>query len=138
MTYMRLSARNAGSMTGYTSGTIGTGSGVNRYVPLYGYMEAASDEYACQYQMPFNALIRNLRFIVNAAPGGVQTRTVTLRVDGVSKALTCTISAAETSAMDLTHVVKVNAGSLVNWLIADSGGVNAMSYISCEIVRMVP
>ena len=74
-----------------------------------------------QSVFPLSGTLRNLYVILGVAPGGAASRTVTVNVNGVNAALTCTISASGTTGNDTSHTVAINAGDLVSIECAVSG-----------------
>lgn len=57
--------------------------------------------------------IKNLHVLLTAAPGVGASYTLTLRVNGVSTALTCTVAGAATTCSDLVNSVVVAAGDRI-------------------------
>lgn len=88
--------------------------------PLFGTGTPGVTEALVQSTVSVATSITNLR--VNSGNiGAGDALTVTLRVNGVSSALTCTVAASGTACNDTTHSVAVVAGDLVSVIFASSG-----------------
>lgn len=93
-------------------------------------------EAAAAADMPIvsanRCFIRNLRAHLGTAPGGADTVVVTVFVNGVATTITCTISAANTDASDLTHAAIVAPGDLISFQVVKSGAAAANLSVSLE------
>lgn len=76
---------------------------------------------------PATGTFRNLYLNLNTAPGGVQTDTFTLRVNGADTAITFVVTGAAVSGSDLTHAVPVTKGQ--TWSIKIVGSAAAAATI---------
>lgn len=76
---------------------------------------------------PATGTFRNLWLNLNTAPGGVQTDTFTLRVNGADTAITCVVTGAAVSGSDITHAVPVTKGQ--TWSIKIVGSAAAAATI---------
>jgi len=63
--------------------------------------------------MTSNGVISNMYVLLNAAPGGVTTRTFTLMLNGVATTLTCTIVGTDITGNDLVNSVAVTTGDYI-------------------------
>jgi hypothetical protein len=64
----------------------------------------------------------NLYVALSAAVGGTDSRTFTIRKNGVATALVVTITGAATTGSDTTDVVSYVAGDLISLVNTESGG----------------
>jgi hypothetical protein len=105
------------------------------YLALTGAWSTRVAEWATQQVIRRAGTIQNLFVHLETAPGGADTRTVTLRVNGVNTALTVTITGAAVSGNDVANEVAVVAGDLVDYLIeASATAVNSRVTVSSEYV----
>lgn len=103
------------------------------YVPVIGdYAFTPAGEAAAQQIISSPGTISNLYIKATGAPGGADSYTYTLRVNGVDTTLTATISAAGTSASDLTHTVSVSAGDLISYKRVWSATANATNGVTAS------
>lgn len=136
MSYKRHSARGArGQILMCVTDNLAV-NGTDEYFGLTG-SQNVGNEAPNQNPIQRAGIIKEMRVTLAAAPNGAtKTRTFTLRVGGVSKALTVTITNAETTGQDMVNAVPVAADDLVAWL--SDGGVNTPDasrvYISCVFV----
>ena len=88
------------------------------YDVLVGIGTPTTTENLRQQIVATNGKFKNLRVELSDNPGsGSEAYRITLRVDGVSTALTVTITGAATSGEDTAHTVTVTPGQKVCWLI---------------------
>lgn len=78
-------------------------------------------ENARRQVRPHAETINELRVTVATAPGVGKSYAVTLMVNGVASALTCTISGTATSAQDLTHSVSISALDSISMRFVPTG-----------------
>lgn len=83
-------------------------------------------EYQAQILITRNGTLSNLFANVQNAPGGLFSRTFTIRVNSVTTALTVTISGISTSGFNTVNTVPVVAGDLVS-LVHTTVGSPALS-----------
>jgi hypothetical protein len=96
--------------------------GTDEFLPVMGASSPSSEAY--RYELaPMAGVIKNMTVMLTAAPGGAASRTFTLRVNGVSTALTVTISAGATTGEDTVHSVEVSRNDRLAWF--SDGGVGA-------------
>lgn len=72
---------------------------------------------------PTAGTIKNLCVKTNFAPGGGKSVALTLRVNGIDSALTCTLGAADTYKEDIVNTVVVAAGDVLTIKVVIAGGV---------------
>jgi len=97
-------------------------SGTPQYLPLFGISTLSTVVGLARITvMPFNCIFNNLEARLEAAPGAGTTRIVTLILNGVATALTCTFGEADTTAEDKANVVLVNEGDRVEWSTSCTG-----------------
>ena len=116
----------AGSLSTFKNGSsynfnTGTASGITQnttsWVGMFGFSTVSANVIG---QLPTVAgTFANLHVFVNVAPGGAQTYTVTLYVNGAS-ASTCTITGAATGCSDSNHFVNTPAGAIVALQVVSS------------------
>ena len=93
-----------------------------RYLFFWGPGAGNPSESAVQQKIAHDCIIKRLYITLGTAPGGVASRTFTLRVNGGPTALTCTITGVATTGSDLVNEVRVNSGSDVCIEIVPAGG----------------
>lgn len=82
----------------------------------------AENNYLCNYLVTRSGILRNLVVKSYQAPGGGQTYTYTVRVNGNPTAITCQIAGAGTvNANDLVNAVRVVVGDRVTVQLVTSG-----------------
>jgi hypothetical protein len=86
----------------------------------YGTTWGAEDYYRKQV-IPTGGTLSSWYIKLAAAPGAGKSFVFTVRLNGVSAALTITISDAATTGADITHSVAVVAGDIVDILATPSG-----------------
>jgi hypothetical protein len=100
------------------SGAFPTGT-VNstRYISLSAGLTSGwqATRQGAECAIPLSGTFRNLRALVQTAPGAGQSWTFKLYVNGADTLLSCTISDANTTGSDLSNAVAVTAGDLVCW-----------------------
>lgn len=70
---------------------------------------------------PSVGTVKNLRVMVNPAPGAGKSWTFTFRTDAVDTSLTCQIADTNTTCSDTTHTSHVSAGQMVSHKITPAG-----------------
>lgn len=70
---------------------------------------------------PVSGTLSNFTFYVKYAPGGTATRTMTLRDNGVSTSVTCTIASGSNSCTDSTHTASFAVGDYATLGVTVSG-----------------
>ena len=88
--------------------------GVQWYFSIDGSLSDTSEAVVDRIRMPATCTVRNLYVEILTAPGAGASRTLTVRDDGVSTALTCTISNTALSCSDLINSAVIVAGSKIN------------------------
>jgi hypothetical protein len=91
------------------------------YAPIGGGGTVNTAEIAVSGKASSAFTIANLQFKPSAAPGTGNSYVVTLRKNGVSQALTCTVADAATSCQDLVNTVSVAQNDLLDWQITTAG-----------------
>lgn len=89
--------------------------------PIFGNGATNGTETMVQSKVAQTTALSNL-YVTTANTGIGGSFTVTLRVNGSSTSLTCTIGASGTGCSDTTHNVSITAGDLVDVVFAASGG----------------
>jgi len=74
----------------------------------------SATEVNCQVLMNAPGKLSNLYVALSVAPGGVVSRTFTVRKNGVATALAVTITGAATTGSDTTDVIAYAAGDLIS------------------------
>jgi hypothetical protein len=72
--------------------------------------------------MPYAGFIRNLRVYSNTVGVTASNITYTVRINGTGSALTCTYANTASDGSDLSNVVAVAAGDLIDIRITKSAG----------------
>lgn len=91
------------------------------YIPISGGF-TSSTETNVNIESPAVGVISNLYVQLSMALGGGNSAAFTLRKNGVSTSLTCTISgASSTTANDITHTVSIAEGDLLDIMIVPTG-----------------
>lgn len=106
----------------FSTGADTVGSGATAYAGL-GDTSAASD--VVSIPITRNGTLRNMYVTFSGSPGTSESFTVTLMVNGVATALTCTISDTNRRAADTSNSVAVTAGQYADVRIVASGAANA-------------
>ena len=65
--------------------------------------------------------LANLKIFLSVNPGGGKSWTITVRKNGASTTVTCTVSNPNTTCSDSTHTTAFAAGDLLDVLIVGSG-----------------
>ena len=127
----------------WAAGTPGTGIGLSgwgssaiasfsanatQYAPFTGggATSGAGAETAAESYAPVTIAISQMYATINATQGfgAAGGAVVTLRDNGASTALTCTMTVGVATCSDTSHTVTVNAGDLLDWEVAASGTVS--------------
>jgi hypothetical protein len=100
---------------------------VTGYIPFSGGETAFSATEAPEQSLsPVNCTVNNLRVLLTSGDqGNLTTVTVSLRQNGASSSLTCTITgngSTGNNCVDLAHNPSVVAGDKIDWQIAVSSG----------------
>jgi len=100
--------------------------GTTAYYPIEGLCPSASasESLVNNTPVPFAGTFRNLYAQISAAPGASGTVTFTLRVNGASTGVTCTMILTETACHDTTHVATIAVGQTADLQVV-SGAVTA-------------
>lgn len=85
----------------------GAGTVANNLTRYLGLADAVSSEGDALFYIPYKCLALNLMTTAGAAPGGSDTFTYTLRVNGSDTTLTSQASASTSDSQDRTHVVAI-------------------------------
>ena len=91
----------------------------NRYASIAGFCTTGATETDYKQIIPTSGTLKKLYVALSSDPGvtGSDAYTFTLRKDGVSQTLTCTITADNTTGNDTVNTVSVSAGNDVTLLI---------------------
>jgi hypothetical protein len=89
------------------------------YVSLF--HASGSTEASVQYPVPAAGTVQRLYARVEAAPGGSRSWVFTLRKNGASTALTCTIGSAATTCNNTTNTVAFAPGDLITVHVVKTG-----------------
>jgi len=81
--------------------------------------------------------LKNIYASIDAAPGGVTTRTFALRINGATQALSATITSAATTASDIANTIAVSANQFVNWVTSVSGSPAAVSLVKMSMATFI-
>jgi hypothetical protein len=100
--------------------TIGTTTTARFLTPGYAPSQAPSAVH--QFRMPYAGFIRNLRVYSNTVGVTASNITYTVRINGTGSALTCTYANTAADGSDLSNVVAVAAGDLIDIRITKSAG----------------
>lgn len=98
---------------------------VTQYAPPVGGALTSTTESVVQLAASATGSISGLQVQVSAQLGVSATLAVTLRVAGVSSALTCTTASGGTTCSDTTHTISVTQGQLLDFLLVSGGTVTA-------------
>ena len=85
----------------------------------------AANEAQSQLAMPANGTVQELHATLAAAPGASNSVTFTIRKNGISTPVTCTISGTGTSCADSVNAVGFTTGDLISVQVVQSAGVAA-------------
>lgn len=121
----------AGQPAMLQSGSATVTQNVTRFV-LPNYTESATETIG--FVMTRAGTLRNLFALLGTAPGGTDTVTFAMMLNGVATGLTCVITGTATSASDQVHTVDVKAGDKVSFRqVSSATSLAATLSISCEI-----
>ena len=99
-----------------------SGSDVNSSVfSRYGSTVPVVNEALAQVVLTGSGTIKDLFGFLTVAPGGTETRTFTLYLNGAATALSVTITGASTSGSDTVTSVAVTAGDRISMRLDQSG-----------------
>jgi hypothetical protein len=101
------------------------------FAPIGGGGIPVTTEANVSVKSPSATTVTNLQVSLSVTPGAGQTFAATLRKDGVSQSLTCTISNPDTTCQDLTHSVTIAQNNLIDWQIVTTG-----TYVSTPTVNI--
>jgi hypothetical protein len=102
------------------NGTIGTTTTARYLDPGCATVQATTS--APQYRMPYAGFIRNLRVHSNTVGVTASTLTFTVRINSAASALVCSYANTAADGSDLSNVVAVAAGDLIDIRITKSAG----------------
>jgi hypothetical protein len=94
---------------------------------VFGCQGISVTENAVNCLEPLAGTFKNLYASVNPPPGGAQTDTFRLRVNGADTSVTCTISASATTCNDTTHTATITAGQAWSIKVVTSATANAIN-----------
>lgn len=107
-------------------GSCGTAAGAATYfVGMFGANCVATPEAASQLALPANGTVQELHATLSAAPGTGNSVTFTIRKNGVSTSVACTISGSATSCADSSNGVAFSTSDLLSVQITQTAGVVA-------------
>jgi hypothetical protein len=107
-------------------GSCGTPLGAATYfVGMFGANCVSTPEAASQLAMPANGTVQELHATMSSAPGTGNSLTFTIRKNGVSTPVACTISGSATSCADSTNAVGFSTSDLLSVQITQTSGVVA-------------
>lgn len=116
----------SGTKSFLTGGTAATA--VTAGTTIYFFTGSNAAENTMSTTMPA-CTARNLYIQANTNPGVGKNFVFVVRKNGVSTALTCTISgAASSSASDLTHSVSYSAGDVISIQVVTDSGSNSATF----------
>jgi hypothetical protein len=121
--YRNGAALGAANWTG--GSTVIQSAGATGFYPCQGYVASATlPEAQVSSLASLAGTLRNLRVQLSAAPGSGKTVTVTIRINGLNSALTCTVSGTNTTCADTTplHSASVMPGQTCSIQAASSLG----------------
>lgn len=110
-------------MVGGGTGSLQLSSFSIRYVPMFD-SQAASTESAAQQGVPVGGTLSELRVRLDGSPGfpgSWKSYTITVRKNGVSTAVSCTIQDAAVSCSDESDTVTFVADDLISISVTPSG-----------------
>jgi hypothetical protein len=99
-----------------------------QYIPPFGEGAAETVEANAAVAAGQSGTISNFVFNVTTSPGGPNSWTVTLRKNGASTSVTCTISGNATSCSDSTHSVSFSAGDTIDVMAVPNAGAAHATY----------
>jgi hypothetical protein len=105
----------------FNSGTSTVAANTTAYVGSFGFSTASPN--ISGIILPVAGTFANLHVFSNTTPGGAQTYTLTLYVNGAT-ALTCNYSGATNNCVDNSHFVNVTAGAIVALTLTTSATAN--------------
>lgn len=108
-----------GGVLVYSSSALTTGS--TTYAPVGGGNAASATEANVQTITPSVALVSNLTVNLGTAPSGSASYAFTVRDNGTSQAVTCTITGSANSCTDTTHSFTTAANDKLDIMIIPSG-----------------
>lgn len=111
---------------GGSSGNQTVAAGLTRY---FGSGCASTVSSACGALSGITGTFKKLYVQVGTVPGGSETQTLTLNVNGSDTSITCTISAAAGSCNDTAHTAAITAGQLYSVKVVSSGGAATTQYM---------
>lgn len=115
----------------WTGGNTINYSGTTVY---FGGRTGDNDEANTHFPAPVNGTIRNLHAAVTTGPGGSETGTFTVRINGADTAVTCVLTGSETLSSNTADTVAVSAGDKITVSVTGSAsaahpGTVGMSFI---------
>ena len=107
-----------------------------RYTALSGDYADVAENNSRATLIPKNGRLKNFYIDLDADPQAGSSRTLTVRINGVNKTITCTISNAGTTGSDTTHEEIVSKGDIV--CIISTIGVNPTSTGMAGNIEFIP
>lgn len=104
-----------------------------RFAAFGGGFASSATEASAQGSSPATATVANLYVVLGSAPGGSDSVTYTLRLNGADTPITCQISAAAKTCNDTTHSVNVAAGDLLDWKLVSSNTLTLSHVIGATV-----
>jgi hypothetical protein len=101
-----------------------SGGGVSDYVGMFG-AGCTNTEAEAQLAMPASGTLQELHATLSAVPGAGNSVTFTVRKNGVSTPVTCTISDTAKSCADSANAVGFATGDLISVQVNASGPASA-------------
>jgi hypothetical protein len=97
-----------------------SGGSTTEYLGMFGANCAGTSEADSQLAMPASGTLQELHATLSTAPGAGSV-TFTVRKNGVSTPVTCTISGTATSCADPTHAIGFATGDLISVQMTETG-----------------
>jgi hypothetical protein len=98
-----------------------TGGSITEYIGMFGANCAGANEADAQLAMPSNGTVQELHATVDQPVGGGNSIVFTVRKNGASTPVTCTISGTARSCSDPSNAVGFTTGDLISVQMAETG-----------------
>ena len=115
------------------SSTSGTAITADRYF-IFGDGANSATEANTQVGAPVNGIVKELRCRTRSALASDESWTYSLRVNGVTTALGCTIGNSAQTCTDLLNTVPVAIGDPLNFLADNTAGGSPSMIVFCTVV----
>ena len=106
--------------------------GATKYVHVMDGSTITTENYSSRIPVPRNGTLEGFEVVASGSPGGGQTYTLTVRVNGVTK-LSVVIADGDTVGFDRTSSVDVVVGDDVSFKMVSSVGATTNRYFGMAL-----